>query len=71
MLWWGGNSADSDSGNRRFLLGSKEDGAGPASDATAAAPTLVIDYTIVPKPGSIMLLAAGFLKLIAGRRKMS
>jgi len=69
LLWWGGNSADSDSGNRRFLLGSKEDGAGPAGDLAAAAPTLVIDYTVVPEPGAIVLLAAGLLTLIAGRRK--
>jgi hypothetical protein len=69
MLWWGGNSAVSDSDNRRFWLGSKEDGAGPAGDLAAAAPRLVIDYTVVPEPGAIVLLAAGLLTLIACRRK--
>ena len=48
MLWWGGNSADSDSGNRYFRFGTKEDGAGPASDSASAAPTLVIEYTTGP-----------------------
>lgn len=48
MLWWGGNSADSASGNKFFHFGVKEDGAGPASDTAAAAPTLVIEYTIPP-----------------------
>jgi hypothetical protein len=69
MLWWGGNSADSDTGNRRFLLGSKEDGPGPAGDAVAAAPTLVIDYTVVPEPGTIGLLVAGLLAFTRRRRK--
>jgi hypothetical protein len=71
MLWWGGNSADSGSGNRYFYFGVKEDGAGPANDAAAAAPTLVIDYTVVPEPGAIVLLAAGLLTFIACRRKVS
>jgi hypothetical protein len=48
MLWWGGNSADSASANRYFRFGVKEDGAGPASDSAAAAPTLVIEYTTGP-----------------------
>jgi hypothetical protein len=48
MLWWGGNSADSASGNRYFHFGVKEDGEGPAGEAVAAAPTLVIEYTTGP-----------------------
>ena len=71
MLWWAGNSADSDTGSRHFLLGSKEDGVGLASDTAAAAPTLVIDYTAVPEPGATVLLAAGLLTLSARRRKAS
>ena len=71
MLWWGGNSADSGSGNRFFHFGTKEDGAGPAGEAAAAAPRLLIDYTVVPEPGAIVLLAAGLLTFIACRRKVS
>jgi len=48
MLWWGGNSADSGSDNRYFHFGVKEDGEGPAGESVAAAPTLVIEYTIGP-----------------------
>jgi hypothetical protein len=46
MVWWGGNSADSASGNRYFLFGVKEDGEGPAGEAVAAAPSLVIEYSL-------------------------
>jgi hypothetical protein len=70
LLWWGGNSADSASGNRYFMFGVKEDGAGPAGEAAFAAPRLLIDYT-VPEPGATMLLAAASLTLIARRRKGS
>jgi hypothetical protein len=71
MLWWGGNNADSASGNRYFMFGVKEDGLGPAGEATFAAPTLVIDYIVVPEPGAIVSLAAGLLTLIGCRRKVS
>ena len=71
LLWWGGNSADSDSGNRYFHFGTKEDGPGPASDAAAAAPRLLIDYTPIPEPGTTALLAAASLSLLARRRKRS
>jgi hypothetical protein len=71
MLWWGGSSADSDSGNRYFHFGTKEDGAGPAGEASAAAPTLVIQYTVVPEPGAVVLLAAGFLASLTVRRRIS
>jgi hypothetical protein len=70
LLWWGGNNADSASGNRYFMFGVKEDGAGPAGEATFAAPRLLIDYT-VPEPGATVLLAAASLTLIALRRKRS
>ena len=70
LLWWGGNNADSASGNRYFMFGVKEDGAGPAGEAAFAAPRLLIDYT-VPEPGATMLLAAASLTLIARRRKGS
>ncbi len=60
LLWWGGNNADSGSGNRYFHFGTKEDGAGPAGETNAAAPMLVIDYTI-PEPTTALLLAAGAL----------
>jgi hypothetical protein len=71
LLWWGGNSADSASDNRYFMFGVKEDGAGPAGEATFAAPRLLIDYTPVPEPGATVLLAAASLTLIARRRKGS
>ena len=71
LLWWGGNSADSDIGNRYFHFGTKEDGAGPASDAVAAAPRLLINYTPVPEPGAAALFAAASLTLIARRRQRS
>ena len=45
MLWWGGENDDSASGNRYFQFGVKEDGAGPAGEAAAAAPRLLIDFT--------------------------
>ncbi len=45
MLWWGGKNDDSASANRYFHFGTKEDGAGPADESIAAAPSLVIDYT--------------------------
>jgi hypothetical protein len=56
MAWWGGNSADSASGNRYFLFGVKEDGVGPASDSVAAAPTLVIDYSTSTSPSPVLLV---------------
>ena len=71
LLWWGGNSADSDSDNRYFHFGTKEDGPGPAGEANAAAPRLLIDYTPIPEPGATMALAAASLTLIARRRKGS
>src|SRR5687767_849734 len=70
LVWWGGNSADSASGNRYFMFGVKEDGAGPAGEGTFAAPRSLVDYT-VPEPGATMLLAAASLALIARRRKGS
>jgi len=71
MLWWGGNSADSASGNRYFMFGVKEDGAGPAGESSFAGPSLLIVYTPVPEPGGIVLLAAGLLTSVARRRKLS
>jgi hypothetical protein len=72
LLWWGGNNADSASGNRYFMFGVKEDGAGPAGEATYAAPRLLIDYTVVPEPGAAALLAAAAsLTSIRRRRKGS
>ena len=72
MLWWGGNSADSDSGNKYFYLGSKEDGGtGNPSEGTAAGPRLLIEYTTVPEPGAVALLGVALLGLIARRRKVS
>ena len=71
LLWWGGNNADSASGNRYFMFGVKEDGAGPAGETANAAPRLLIDYTVVPEPGAAALLAAAALTLMARRRKGS
>ena len=68
ILWWGGNSADSASDNRYFMFGVKEDGAGPAGEAAFAGPRLLIDYTVVPEPGAVVLLAAGLVTLSACRR---
>jgi hypothetical protein len=68
LLWWGGNSADSASGNRYFMFGVREDGSGPAGEATFAAPRLLINYS-VPEPGAAALLAGAALTLVGRRRK--
>src|SRR5690606_16849158 len=67
MLWWGGKNDDSDSQNRFFYFGTKEDGAGPASESAAAAPSLVIEYTPIPEPATIGLLGLGAV-ILSGRR---
>jgi hypothetical protein len=71
MLWWGGGSSDSDSGNRYFHFGTKEDGAGPAGETNAAAPSLLIDWTPVPEPTAGLLLVAGSLPMLLRRKRMA
>ena len=70
LLWWGGNNADSASGNRYFMFGVKEDGGGPAGEAAFSGPRLLIEYT-VPEPGAAGLFAGASLMFIGRWRKAS
>src|SRR5438105_4764140 len=56
MLWWGGNNADSASGNRYFWFGVKENGDGTPTGTFAPAPTLVINYTAATGPSPFSLI---------------
>jgi hypothetical protein len=71
MLWWGGKNNDSGPANRYFHFGTKEDGPGPAGDSNAAAPTLLIDYTLIPEPTAALLLSGGLLLTLRRSRRES